>query len=247
VAILNGSAARFYFGEATPIGRKVRFTNYPSRDLLYEIVGVAADAKHDNLREPVSRFIYLPILQHVEPIHRLSFAAHGFGDPITFAAPVRRQMQSANSTLFVTDVSTMEKQIEQVLLRERLVAALSTTFGTVALVLASIGLYGILAYAVTRRTKEIGIRMALGATRSGVVWLVLQEALALAVAGIVIGFPLVLALGRVTKALLYGVGPFDTLAFSSAALLLLVFTALAAVVPGRRASLLDPTTALRRE
>ena len=113
--------------------------------------------------------------------------------------------------------------------------------------LACIGLYGILAYAVTRRTNEIGIRMALGATRSGVVWLVLREAFALAGGGIVIGLPVVLALVRVTKASLYGVEPFDPLAFASAALLLLVFTALAATLPGRRASLLDPTSALRRE
>ncbi|MEX2261045.1 MAG: ABC transporter permease [Bryobacteraceae bacterium] len=247
VAILNETAARFYFGNANPIGRKVRFTNYPSRDLLYEVVGVVRDAKHDSLREPASRFIYLPIPQSVDRINRLALAARCSGDAITFAAPVRQQIQSVRSTLLIDNVSTMEKQIEQALLRERLVAALSTTFGTVALVLACIGLYGILAHAVTRRTNEIGIRMALGATRSGVVWLVLREAFALAGGGIVIGLPVVLALGQVTKASLYGVEPFDPLAFASAALLLLLFTALAATLPGRRASLLDPTSALRRE
>jgi predicted permease len=247
VAILNETAARFYFRNANPIGRKVRFTNYPRRDLLYEVAGVVRDSIHDNMREPASRFIYLPIPQYVEPIKRLALAARCSGDAITLAAPVRRQIQGVRAPLFILNISTMEKHIAQTLLRERLVATLSMAFGTIALVLASIGLYGILAYAVTRRTNEIGIRMALGATRSRVVWLVLREAFALAGGGIVIGLPVVLALGRVAKALLYGVEPLDPLALASAALLLLVFAALAATLPGCRASLLDPTTALRRE
>jgi macrolide transport system ATP-binding/permease protein len=247
VAILNETAARFYFGDANPIGRSVRFTNYPSRNLLFEVVGVVRDILHDNLRSPVARFIYLPIPQYVEPINQLALAARCSGDPITFSATVRRQIQSARSTPLVTNISTMEKQIEQALLRERLVATLSTAFGTVALVLAGIGLYGILAYAVTRRTNEIGIRMALGSTRSGVVWMILREGFALAAGGIFIGVPVVLAIGKVAKASLYGIEPFDPLALVSAALLLLVLAALAAVLPGRRASLLDPSTALRRE
>jgi predicted permease len=247
VAILNETAARFYFGDENPIGRKVRFTNYPSRDLLYEVAGVVRDTIHDNVREPASRFIYLPIPQSVDPINRLALAARCFGDAISFAAPIRRQIQNVRSTLLVTNVSTIEKQIEQALLRERLVATLSIAFGSVALMLASIGLYGILAYAVTRRTNEIGIRMALGAPRSGVVWMILREGFALAALGIFVGVPVVLAIGQVTKALLYGVEPFDPFALVSAALLLLVLAGVAAVLPGRRASLLDPSTALRRE
>ena len=147
----------------------------------------------------------------------------------------------------MSDFSTMEKHIEQTLLRERLVATLSTAFGTVALALASIGLYGILAYAVTRRTNEIGVRMALGATRSGVVLMILREGFTLAGGGILIGVPVALAIGQVAKALLYGVEPFDPFALVSAALLLLALAGVAAVLPGRRASLLDPSTALRRE
>ena len=224
-----------------------RFTNYPSRNLLFEVVGVVRDILHDNLRSPVSRFIYLPIPQYVEPIDRLALAARCSGDAVSFSATIRRQIQSVRSTLLVTNISTMEKQIEQALLRERLVATLSTAFGTVALVLAGIGLYGILAYAVTRRTNEIGIRMALGSTRSGVVWMILREGFALAAGGIFIGVPVVLAIGKVAKASLYGIEPFDPLALMSAALLLLVLAALAAILPGRRASLLDPSMALRRE
>jgi predicted permease len=247
VAILNETAARFYFGSANPIGGKVRFTNYPQRDLLYEVVGVVRDTLHDNLRDRASRFIYLPVPQSVERIQQIVLAARCVGDAIGFAEPVRRQIQSAYPALLVTSASTMEKQIEQTLLRERLVATLSIAFGTVALVLASIGLYGILAYAVTRRTNEIGIRMALGASRSAVLWTILREGFALAGGGIFIGIPVVLAIGQVAKALLYGVEPFDPFALVSAALLLLVLAGVAAVLPGRRASLLDPSSALRRE
>jgi predicted permease len=247
VAILNETAARLYFQNANPIGRKVRFTNYRTRDLLYEVVGVVRDSIHDNMRESASRFIYLPIPQYVEPIKRLALAARCSGDAIALAAPVRRQIQGVRAPLFILNFSTMEKHIEQTLLRERLVATLSTAFGTVALALASIGLYGILAYAVTRRTNEIGIRMALGATRSGVVLMILREGFALAGGGILIGVPVALAIGQVAKALLYSVEPFDPFALVSAALLLLALAGVAAVLPGRRASLLDPSTALRRE
>jgi predicted permease len=247
VAILNETAARFYFGTANPIGGKVRFTNYPQRDLVYEVVGVVRDTLHDNLRDRASRFIYLPVPQSVEPIQRIGLAARCVGDAAGFAESARRQIQGAYPALLITGASTVEKQIEQTLLRERLVASLSVAFGAAALVLASIGLYGILAYAVTRRTNEIGIRMALGASRSRVVWIILREGLALAGGGIFIGVPVVLAIGQVAKALLYGLGPFDPFALLSAALLLLVVAGVAAVLPGRRASLLDPSTALRSE
>jgi len=247
VAILNETAARFYFGDANPIGRNVRFVNYPRHDLVYEVVGVVSDTIHDDVREPTSRFIYLPISQHVDRINRLALAARCSGEASTFAAPVRRQIQSVRSTLMILNVSTMERQIEQTLLRERLVATLSAVFGSVALVLAAIGLYGILSYAVTRRTSEIGIRMALGATSREVVWMILRESFLLAGAGIAIAIPVGLALAQAAKASLYGVEPFDPLAFASAALLLVVFAALAAAFPGRRARLLDPTTAVRSE
>jgi predicted permease len=247
VAILNETAARFYFGNASPIGRKVRFVNYPSGDLVYEVVGVVSDLIHDNVQDAASRFIYLPIPQSVDRINRLALAVRCFGEAINFAAPVRQQIQHARSSLLITNVSTMERLIEQNLLRERLVAALSSAFGTAALLLAGIGLYGILAYAVARRTNEIGIRLALGATKTGVVWMILREAFTLAGGGILIGIPAVLAIGKVAGASLYGIEPFDPLALASAALLLLVFATLAAVLPGRRASMLDPAMALRRE
>jgi len=247
VAILNETAARFYFGNTNPIGKNVRFANYPGHDLVYEIIGVVKDAKHDSLREQPSRFIYIPIPQSVDRINRLALAVRCTGDVVTFVAPVRQEVHSVRSTVLINNVSTIEKQVQQSLTRERLITALSTAFGALALVLACIGLYGTLAYAVTRRTNEIGIRMALGATRGGMIWLILREALTLAGSGIVIGLPAVLALARITKALLYGIEPFDLPTFASAVLLLLVFTAIAGFVPARRAGRLDPMSALRCE
>ena len=247
VAILNETAARFYFGNSNPIGRKVRFINYPERDLLYEVVGVTRDIIHDEIREPASRFIYLPILQSVDRINRLALVARCSGEAIAFAEPVRRQIQSVRSTLLITNVSTIENQIARSLLRERVVASLSTVFGAVALALAGIGLYGLLAYSVARRTNEIGIRMALGATSSGVIRMILREGFAMTATGVLIGVPLVLLVGSVSKTLLYGVAPLDLRALGSAAFVLIVLAGLAAAAPARRASSLDPSIALRRE
>jgi predicted permease len=247
VAIVNETAARFYFGHSNPIGRKVRFVNYPGRDLLYEVVGVTRDIIHDEIREPASRFIYVPILQSLDRINRLALVVRCSGDAMAFAEPVRRHIQSARSTLLITNVSTIENQIARSLLRERVVASISIVFGAMALALAGIGLYGLLAYTVTRRTNEIGIRMALGATTSGVVRMILREGFVLTAAGIAAAVPLVLLVGRVSKTLLYGIAPLDLPALGSAAFVLFVLSAIATAAPARRASSLDPSAALRRE
>ncbi|HEY3738377.1 MAG TPA: ABC transporter permease [Bryobacteraceae bacterium] len=247
VAILNETAARFYFGNASPIGKKVRFANYPTHDLVYEIIGVVKDTKHDSVRDQTSRYIYLPIPQYVERLNRLVLAVRCAGVASVFASPVRHEIQSVSSTLVTDNVTTVENQVRQSLTSERLVTALSSAFGFLALILACSGLYGILAYAVTRRTSEIGIRMALGATKGETVWLILRQALILAACGIGIGAPVVFVLGRISRTLLYGVGSFDLTAFGGALLVLLVCAGIAAIVPARRASRLDPISALRCE
>jgi predicted permease len=248
VAILNETAARFYFGSTAPIGKKVKLPQRPGEPIpIYEIIGVVKDAKHESLREPAWRFIYIPILQATDRINRLAFSVRCSRNAMALSAPVRKEIQSASSSLLIANVSTIDKQVELSLIRERLVCTLSIAFGALALVLACIGLYGVLAYAVTRRTSEIGIRMALGATRSGMVWLILREAVALAMCGIVIGLPAVLALGRASRALLYGVESVDLPSLACALLVLLMFAALAGVVPACRAARLDPIAALRCE
>jgi predicted permease len=248
VAVLNEAAARFYFGAASPIGRKVVFpfrTSNATAD--YEIVGVVKDAKHDSLRAEPWRFVYLPIPQAIDRINRVALSVRCVGDPVLLAAPVQKELHGARATLLVTNVSTIEKQVQLSLMRERLVSTLSITFGTVALLLSCIGLYGVLAYTVTRRTSEIGIRMALGATRAGIVWLILREAGALALSGIAVGLPAVWAVGNVSRALLFGVEPFDLPPIATAVLVLLAFTALAGLLPAHRAGHLDPMSALRSE
>jgi ABC-type antimicrobial peptide transport system permease subunit len=147
----------------------------------------------------------------------------------------------------MTNVSTMQAQIDRSLVTERLVSTLAAAFGVLALVLASVGLYGVLAYGVVRRTNEFGIRLALGATKRGMVWMVLREALVLALIGIILGLPVAIGLGRLTKALLYGIEPFDMTAVGGAALLLLIVSGIAGTMPARRASQMNPVTALRSD
>jgi predicted permease len=246
VAMLNETAARFYFGNTDPVGKKVVFATIKGAP-SYEIVGVVKDAKHQSLRDQPWRFLYLPILQTVDRVNRLTLSVRCSNDAIAFAAPAAKQVLAARATLLITNISTIEKQVQISLMKERLVSTLSTAFGVLALVLACIGLYGVLAYAVTRRTGEIGIRMALGATRGEMMWLILREALTLALSGIVLGILPVLALGRVSRAMLYGVDSFDLPAFTIALLVLLAFAILAGVVPACRAARLDPASALRSE
>src|SRR5579872_2596235 len=246
VAIINEAAARFYFGGANPIGRKMKFMKRPV-DLVYEIVGVVKDVKHVNLRAQPWRFVYIPILQSIDRINRLALSVRCSRDAMDFAAPVARQVQATRATLLITNISNMDKQVQHSLMNERLVSALSAAFGALALALACIGLYGILAYTVARRTSEIGIRMALGATRNGTIWLILREALVLAASGIVIGLPAVVMLGRASKAMLYGVHSVDVPSLAGALTVLLVFAVLAGVVPSMRAGRLDPMAALRCE
>ncbi len=244
VAILNDIAARFYFG-TDPIGKKVRFSNYLSRELVYEVVGVVKGVKHDSLRDDVVRFIYLPIPQSVDRINRVALAVRCTGDAAGYATLVQRVVQSVRSTVLISNVSTIEKQVQQSLTRERLIAGLSAGFGGLALVLCCIGLYGVLTYAVARRTNEIGIRMALGASGNGMVRLILREALGLAAGGMALGVPAVPVLANVSRTLLYGVGMLDIPVFACALGVLLVFAVIAGVVPARRAGRLDPMSALR--
>jgi predicted lysophospholipase L1 biosynthesis ABC-type transport system permease subunit len=247
VAIVNETAARFYFGDTVPLGRKVRFTNYPTPDAIYEIVGVVKDFRHDSLRQQVSRFIFLPIPQSVERINRLSLAVRCSGDAAGYTAPVRQELQRVRPALVLTNVATVEQQVEDSLRRERLISALAAAFGALALTLACIGLYGTLSYAVARRTSEIGIRMALGATSGGMIWLVLREVVMLASAGVLLGVPAVVAVARLSRALLYGVGAFDLPALAGAFAVMLVAAAVAGFVPAQRAGRLDPMSALRCE
>ena len=245
VAVLNRTAARFYFGDTDPIGKRIAFER--ENPVEYEIVGVVNDVKHESVRAGMAHFVYLPIPQTIDRINRLTLAVRSAASPGSLAGPVQRDVLAAGPSLLVANVQTMDRQIALTLLKERLVTTLSAAFGGLALLLACVGLYGTLAYAVARRTNELGVRMALGATRAETMWLVLREGLVVAVTGIAIGVPAMLMLARVVRGLLYGVEPFDPFALGATAVLLLGFTILSGLIPARRAGALDPMDALRAD
>lgn len=160
---------------------------------------------------------------------------------------VRRQVTAIDSAVPVLDARTIQQQIDNDILQERLIAMLSSFFGSVALLLAGVGLYGVISYAVARRTREIGIRMALGAQRRSVLWLVIRDAALLVAAGAVIGIPAALAATRLVKAFLYGISPQDPLSIAAVTAVLVAVAALAGLLPARRATEVDSNTALRYE
>jgi predicted permease len=246
VALLNEAAARFYFGNHDPIGSKIRVAVPRTAD-PYEIVGVVKDSKHMNIQEEIPRLLYLPTRQSVQRMGTLTLAVRTSGNPLALAGPIRDQIRDLGSDILVTNVVTLNEQVNQSLLRERLVSSLSSLFGLLALLLACIGLYGVISYTVARRTSEIGIRLALGATPAGMLWMVLKESAAMVLTGIAIGVPASFAVSRLISKLFFGVSPVDPLTILCAAVLMMTVASLAAVLPARRASRVDPLVALRYE
>jgi ABC-type antimicrobial peptide transport system permease subunit len=169
------------------------------------------------------------------------------GDPLALTARVREELRAIDERLTVLKIQTIEGQLNDVLVKERLIAALSGLFGALAVLLACLGLYGVVSYAVTRRTNEIGLRLALGATTAAVLRMILKESLWLVIAGIVIGLPTTLALTRLISSRLFGVSPADPLTIVSAAALMILVALLASFHPARRATKVHPMEALQYE
>jgi predicted permease len=244
VAVVNRALAQQLFGEIDVVGRTFK-TDLSSKAPLYEIVGVCADAKYTSLRRDAPPTVYFSYRQR--PIGAATFMLKTTADPMEVATAVREAMRQLDPNLPLFALRTQAAQIQQSLRRERLLARLATLLGTITLILSGIGLYGLLAYTVTRRTPEIGVRMALGAEPGAVRWMVMRHALTLIGAGLVLGIPAAAASTRVLKTLLFGLTPTDPLSFVAAGALLLVVGALAAYLPARRASQVDPIVALRAE
>ena len=239
-AVINQAMARRYFGEANPLGRRVYFAGMP--DKRFEVVGVVPDAKYRSLRAPAPPTIYLPFFRE-DP--GATFALRISADPRATVASLRSVVREVNRTVRVRDVRTMNDVVNDTMRQERLVAQLGGFFGVFALALACLGLYGVLSFAVVQRSREIGVRVALGAQRSDVLSLVIGKGLKLALAGAVMGLAGGLAVARLVSSLLYGVTPTDPLTFGSAMFLLLVVAVLASWLPARRATQVDPMEALR--
>ena len=250
VALFNEAAARFYFGDRSPLGAQVRFGFDPRREsppAPYEIVGVVKDTRTQSLREPDTRLLYLPLTQPRDRLGRLTLALRADDQPAELANSVSRELRAAGPDILLTNVATLSEQVDQSLVQERLVATLSLFFGLLALLLAAIGLYGVMSYDVARRTHEIGIRMALGANAGQVVRLVLRETLRWVAAGLALGLGAAWAATRWLESLLFGLKPHDPLTIGLAALVLLAVAGVAGYLPARRASRVDPLAALRHE
>jgi predicted permease len=244
VAVINESMARRYFGMVRAVGRMF-VTVGPAGNVPVQVVGVVRDAKYNNLRDDVMPMYYAPIAQLPRELRGLEVRTR---QPLpNLAGSVRQAIADVTKDVMIQRVDTLADQVDRSLAADQLMMRLSSFFGVVALLLASVGLYGVLAYQVAQRTPEIGIRLALGATRAGIVQLVLGETAAVVAGGIVIGLALALSTTRLLASFLFGVTPTDpaTLAFATA--LLVGSAALAAYVPSRRAAGVDPNVALRYE
>jgi predicted permease len=246
VAIINESMAQLYFAGREPLGAHLAFGGGDKIKLDIQIVGIAKDSKHASVREKNRPFIYVPYGQR-KTIGNITFYVKTKQDLSVMATTLRQQVQRLDSNLPVYDLKTLEQQINESLFADKFLTTLSLSFALLAALLAVVGLYGVMAYTVTRRTREIGIRMALGATRGNVSWLILREVVVLALVGLIVGLPAAYGLGRVTESLLFGVTASDPLVFVAAGLLLSVATLVGGYLPARKAAGIDPLTALRYE
>jgi predicted permease len=237
VAIINETMARYYFGTANPLGKRLGFSDskYPTT-----IVGVAKDSVYNTLRNKI-RAIYVPS----QTGNLLVVRAEGPAAPLV--TTIRREIQAVDKNLVIGEMYTFPQLLDQDLFMERLLAKLSGFFSLLALLLACIGLYGVMSYDVARRTHEIGIRIALGAQRRDVVGLVMRETLLLVVIGITIGLIAALGATRLIASLLYGLTPTDPLTIALASVFLLTVAAMAGYLPARRAARVDPMVALRQD
>ena len=243
VAVINEAAARKYLPNESPIGRYFGGTLEGSGSV--EIVGVLRDAKYNGVRDAAVPTRYTPFAQGFQGTG--TFEVRTAGDPLTTLGAVRDTVRKVDPTLPLTNVRTQLEELEGRFLQEKVFARAYTLFGGLALLVASIGLFGVMSYSVARRTNEIGIRMTLGARTRDVTSLVMRESLVLVAAGVAIGVGAAIAAGRLVASLLFGLTPTDPLAMAGAIVVMLLVSALAAYLPARRASKVDPMVALRCE
>jgi predicted permease len=249
VAVINETLARTFFPNQSPIGRRFRTRMGPDVGGAqeYEVIGVAANTKFHALRRKFGPGFFVVWSQHAALLDSMSFELRTAGEPSAAAAAVRQAVAEIDPAVPVLSLLTLEQQIDDQLKQERLFARLSTAFGLLALVLASVGLYSVRSYSVSRRTSEIGVRMALGATRGEIVTLVMRETAALAAVGIVLGLAVGYAVTGLIRSMLFGLEPHDPATFAGAAVILAAVAAAAGYLPARRASRVDPMVALRQD
>ena len=246
VAVINELFGRTYFGDQNPVGRHVTLAGPKPREM--EIIGVSANARYGGLKGENPPVVYIPYNQGTfPPVQQMTYALRTAGDPLAYVKTVRDIVHQADARVPLTNVTTQAAEIDQTINQEIVFAKLCSGFAVLALVIACIGLYGTMAYTVARRTGEIGLRMALGAQRGAVVWMVLRDVSILAAAGLAIGVPTALGTSKFVESFLFEMRPNDPRALMAAVAILLSAALLAGYVPARKASRIDPMIALRHE
>ena len=242
VAVVNETFVKKYLGGTNPIGK-----TFQMNQRSVQIVGMCRDAKYESIRGAIPPVSYLSYLQSASPRGSMVFSLRTEGPPMAVAPLVRSAVAAIDPQLPIADLRTEQDQIDQTIGPERFFAGFASAFGLTAALLAALGLYGVLAYGVARRTSEIGIRVALGAERGDVLWLVLRESLLVVVAGLAIGLPAAIAVTRLAGSVVYGIQPGDPASFAAGTFAMLVIASVAAWLPARRAARIDPLVALRHE
>lgn len=244
--IVGEATARHFWGHANPLGKTITIPGEKGQDVPYQIVGVVKDVKYADLDEPLRKTAFVSSTQDAVPSPQLSFEIRIDGPVEAVTTAVRSAIGAANHDASL-EIQTLDEHISDALVRPRVVALLSSFFGFLALLLATIGLYGVISYAAARRRGEIGIRMALGAAQRAVTWLVLRDVVLMLIIGTAIGIAASLAAGRFVKSLLFGVAAGNLQTLAIAAAVLCAASLFAAWLPARRAARMDPMTALRVE
>jgi ABC-type antimicrobial peptide transport system permease subunit len=245
-AIVNREFAEHYFGSANPIGRHIGCCHGTATKPDVQIVGVVENSLFGGPRAGVRRQVFLPYLASGRPAS-VTFYVRTTTESEAMFPILRSTITRLDGSIAMYGMKTLEKQVDETLSTERLIASLSVVFGALATLLAALGLYGIMAFTVARRTKEIGVRMALGAPQRSVLWLVLREVIILLGVGLTAGVPAAYMLSRYVSSQLFGVKPTNLWACAAAAAILALVAAVSGFVPARRASAIDPITALRYE
>jgi predicted permease len=251
VAVVNETFVREYLNGENALGQTLvlgEAQRPKPDDERLEIVGVAKDAHYSSVRNDPPPTAYLSYRQQEhELLQQMTFNMRTNLPPLAIASAVRNVVSQVDPNLPIAEMRTMDDQVSESIHTERLFASLVSGFGIAAALLAAIGLFGVMAYAVARRSREIGIRLALGATTGKVRWMVLRESVAIVLVGLAVGVPSAFGLSRLVESMLYGVRPHDASSFGAAAVLMVLIGAAAAWIPARRASKVDPMTALRCE
>jgi predicted permease len=243
VAIVNRRFAEHFFGQQSAVGKHIGFGVGPKAKLNIEIIGVVANSLYEGPREGVRRQVFIP---NWGKISATFYLRASIPSAATFAL-ARNEIKQADSAIPIYEMKTVESQLDETLLTDRLIAMLSAGFGLVATLLASVGLYGVMAFVVAQRKKELGIRLALGAQPGVVIWMVMREVMLLLVVGLAVGIPAGLGLGKYVASQLYGIQATDAFTASSAIVVLALVSAAAGLIPAQRASRIDPMLALRTE